>query len=129
MSVTDSGGEDRVLPAIVYGLYLLGLVTVLTIPIGLIIALSNRGAAGPRTQSHYVFQAGTVWAALGWWIIGGLMLVVGAILSVVLVGVPIFLVGLLIFAVGHIWFGLRCVLGAYYLLKGQAYPRPRTWLF
>lgn len=129
MSVIDRGGEDRLLPAIVYGLYLLGLVTVLTIPIGLIVALSNKGSAGPRTRSHYVFQAGTVWTALGWWVIGGLMLVLGAVLSVILVGVPIFLVGLLIFAVGHLWFALRCILGSYYLLRDEPYPRPRSWLF
>ncbi len=129
MSLIDRGGEDRVLPAIVYGLYLLGLATFLTIPVGLVVALSAQGKAGPRTRSHYVFQARTVWTALGWWIIGGLILVTGGVLSLVLVGVPIFLLGLLIFAVGHIWFAVRCLLGAYYLLRGEAYPRPRTWLF
>lgn len=129
MSVYSDTGEDRILPAIVYGLYLLGFFTGLPIAIGFIVAWANKGGAAPRTRTHYVFLVNTVWRALGWWIIGSVLVVIGVMLSVVLVGVPILLVGILIFAVGHIWFGLRCCVGLLYLLKDEAYPRPRSWLF
>lgn len=129
MSVIDNGGEDRLLPAIVYGLYLLGLVAFITIPVGLIVAWANKGAAGPRTRSHYVFQIRTLWTALGWWVIGLVLIIFGVPFSFVLVGLPFLALGLLIFSVGHIWFGLRCLVGCYYLARGEGHPRPRTWLF
>lgn len=128
MTVYSSASEDRVLPAIVYGLYLLGLVTGLPILVGLVVALANTGGAGPRMRTHYIFQSRSVWTALGWWLIGVLLIVFGIPLSLVLVGVPMIVVGALIFAVGHIWFALRCVLGLFYLVKDEAYPRPRAWL-
>jgi uncharacterized membrane protein len=128
MTVYSSASEDRVLPAIVYGLYLLGLVTILPIIIGFVVALANTGGAGPRMRTHFIFQSRSVWTALGWWVVGALLIVFGIPLSLVLVGVPMIVVGALIFSVGHIWFGLRCILGLLYLLKDEAYPRPRTWL-
>lgn len=120
--------EDRSIPAVVYGLYLLGLINGLTIFVGLIVAYANKDGAGPRMQSHYVFQIRTFWTAIAWWVVGLTMLFWGAILSFILVGIPILVLGGLIFAVGHIWFALRCVLGIVYLSRGEAYPRPRTWL-
>jgi uncharacterized membrane protein len=120
--------EDRSLPAIVYGLYLLGLMNGLTVFVGLIVAYANKGAAGPRMRSHYIFQIRTFWTALAWWVIGGWLVLFGAPLSLVLIGVPMIILGILIFAVGHIWFALRCVLGAVYLARDEPYPRPRTWL-
>ena len=121
-------GEDRSLPAVVYGLYLLGLINGLTVFIGLVIAYANKDAAGPRMHTHYLFQIRTFWTALGWWVIGGTLLFWGAILSLVLVGIPMVILGGFIFAVGHIWFALRCALGAVYLARDEPYPRPRTWL-
>ena len=44
--------EDRTMPAVVYGLYLLGLANLITVFIGLIIAYANRGSAGPAMASH-----------------------------------------------------------------------------
>jgi uncharacterized membrane protein len=124
----DALDEDRALPAVVYGLYLLGLVNGLTILVGLVIAYANKGRAGPRMLSHYVFQIRTFWTAIGWWIIGATLVVWGFPLMLVLVGFPMMVLGGLIFAAGHIWFGLRCILGVVYLARGEAYPRPRTWL-
>ncbi len=124
----DPPDEDRLLPAVVYGLYLLGLMNGLTIFVGLIIAYANKDSAGPRMQSHYIFQVRTFWTAIGWWVIGLSLIVWGAIFSIILVGVPFLILGGLIFAVGHIWFAARCIIGSVYLLRGHAYPRPRTWL-
>ncbi len=121
--------EDRALPAITYGLYLIGLANGLTILVGLMVAYANRGSAGPRMRSHYVFLIRTVWVALGWWIVGGGLILLGLPLSLVLVGLPMIGLGLLMFTVGHIWFAVRCVVGALYLLRGEAYPRPDSWLF
>src|SRR5271170_411326 len=110
----DRYDESRVLPGVIYALYLLGLGNGLTVLVGLIIAYANKDLAGPRMRSHYIFQIRTFWTAIGWWIIGLTLIVWGAILSLILVGVPIFALGIMIFAVGHIWFALRCILGGVY---------------
>jgi uncharacterized membrane protein len=128
LTADDGADESRVLPAVVYALYLLGLMNGLTVFVGLIIAYANKDGAGPRMRSHYIFQIRTFWTAIGWWIIGGALLFWGIPLAFILVGIPLVVLGGLIFAVGHIWFALRCILGALYLAQGEAYPRPRSWL-
>jgi uncharacterized membrane protein len=120
--------EDRTLPFVVYALYLIGLVNGLTILVGLVIAYANRDGAGPRAQSHYIFQIRTFWTAIGWWVIGLVLLCWGIPLSLILIGVPLVVLGGLIFALGHIWFALRCIVGLIHLSRWEAYPRPRTWL-
>jgi uncharacterized membrane protein len=121
--------EDRSLAFIIYGLYLLGMANGLTILVGLVVAYANRDGAGPRALSHYIFQIRTFWTAIGWWIIGGALILLGLPLSLVFVGVPMVMLGGHIFAVGHLWFGLRCLTGLVYLARDEAYPRPRSWLF
>jgi uncharacterized membrane protein len=122
------GDEHRTLPGVVYALYLLGLSNGLTVLIGLVIAYANKDRAGPRMRSHYIFQIRTFWTAIGWWIVGGALIVWGIPLMLIGVGFVLLWLGGLIFAVGHLWFALRCILGAVYLVRGEAYPRPRTWL-
>jgi len=121
--------EDRGLAFIIYGLYLLGLINGLTIIVGLVVAYANRDGAGQRVRSHYIFQIRTFWTAIGWWIIGGALVMFGVPLSLVFVGIPMVMLGGLIFAVGHVWFGVRCLAGLVYLARDEAYPRPRSWLF
>jgi uncharacterized membrane protein len=122
--------EDRVLPAVIYGLYLFGAFSALiTVIIGLVIAYVNRGAAGARMESHYSFLIRTFWMTLGWIAIGGLLTLVGGVLSLVLIGLPILGLGLLILSLFGLWFIARCCLGAYYLARDEAYPRPDSWLF
>lgn len=120
--------EDRTLPAVAYGLYLLGLANVITIFIGLFIAYANRRDAGPVMASHYTFLIRTFWLSIGWFVIGGLLLLVGIPLSFVLIGIPAVLLGAFIMGVVWIWFAVRCVLGVIYLARGEAYPRPLNWL-
>jgi uncharacterized membrane protein len=127
-SVLDPAREDRTLPMLVYILYLVGLINGLTIVIGLIIAYASKEGAGARTQTHYVFQIRTVWTALAWWIIGGILIFWGIPLSFLLIGIPLVILGGLILAAVHIWFAVRCILGLIFLSQGDAYPRPRTWL-
>jgi len=129
MTATDyRAEEDRTLPTVVYALYLLGLINGLTVLIGLIIAYANRDRAGPAMESHYVFQIRTFWIAIAWWIIAAVLFLWGIPLSLILVGVPLVVAGGLILAMTHIWFALRCILGLVYVSRGEAYPRPRTWL-
>jgi uncharacterized membrane protein len=96
--------------------------------IGLIIAYSNRDRAGPVMESHYTFQIRTFWIAIAWWIIAGILFLWGIPLSFIIVGVPLLMAGALILAMTHIWFALRCILGLVYVSRGEAYPRPRSWL-
>jgi len=120
--------EDRTMPAVVYGLYLLGLASGFTILIGVIVAYARRGDAGPRMETHYTFQIRSFWLSIGWFLIGAAMIFWGAIFSVVLVGLPFFALGWLIVGLVGAWFTLRAIVGVIYLARDEAYPRPRAWL-
>jgi uncharacterized membrane protein len=120
--------EDKILPAVVYGLYLLGFTNGLTFIVGLIVAYLNRDEAGPINESHYTFAIRTFWLSIAWFLIGLALFLAGLVLAIVLVGIPVMLVGGLIMGAVGVWFAVRCVLGIYYLAKGEAYPRPRSWL-
>ena len=120
--------EDRTMPAVVYGLYLLGLANGITILIGLIVAYANRGGAGPMMASHYNFLIRTFWLSIGWFVIGGVMVLFGIPLSIVLIGIPAVMLGVFIMGAVGVWFAVRCVLGVIYLARGEAYPRPNNWL-
>jgi len=122
--------EDRVLPAVVYGLYLFSLPSALiALFIGLVVAYANRATAGPRMATHYEFLIQTFWKSLWWFLIAGALCVVGGVFSVVLIGLPVLLVGILIFCAVGFWFFARCVIGLIYLAQDEAYPRPDAWLF
>jgi uncharacterized membrane protein len=121
--------EDRVMPGVAYGLYLLGPVTGgVTMIIGLIVAYANLADAGPRTFSHYRFLIRTFWLSIAWLIIAGGMMLFGAPLSLVLIGLPFLWLGWFIFGAVGVWYLVRCVVGLIFLGRGDAYPRPRTWL-
>ena len=119
--------EDRTMPAVVYGLYLLGIANGLTILLGLILAYAQRGDAGARMRSHYTFLIRTCWLWLAWILIGGLLVAIGIPLSVILIGVPILALGWAIIGLVHIWFALRAIVGVIYLARDEAYPRPHSW--
>jgi len=121
--------EDKVMPAVVYGLYLLGLTNGFTIVIGLVVAYANRASAGPQMATHYEFLIRTFWMAIGWFLIGVALVVIGIPLTLVLIGVPMWLLGGFICGAVGIWFAIRSILGVVYLARGDAYPRPMTWLF
>lgn len=125
----DTVSEDRMMPAIVYGLYLLGTVNGLTALVGLALALANRNRAGERMRTHYTFQVRSCWLWLAWMIIGILLIVVGAPFSFLLIGLPLFAAGWAIIGLVEAWFVVRAVMGAVYLARDEAYPRPNTWFF
>lgn len=121
--------EDRVLPAVVYALYIFGAMSMLiTVIIGLIIAYANRTTAGPRMATHYHFLIQTFWKTIWWFLIGLVATVVGFVLSFILIGLPVLAAGILILCVVGVWFYVRCVVGLVYLIQDEAYPRPDAWL-
>ena len=124
----DSVEEDKVLPIVVYALYLLGFTNGLTFLVGLIVAYVNRETAGPINASHYTFAIRTFWLSIWWFLVGLGLIFVGLALLVLLIGIPIMIVGGTIIGAISVWFVVRTILGLVYLLKGEAYPRPRTWL-
>jgi uncharacterized membrane protein len=126
---TSAAHEGRTLPAIIYGLYLLGVANGATAVLGLVLALANRGGAGERMRTHYTFLIRSCWLWLAWMVIGILLLVVGAPLSLVLVGVPLLLLGKAIIGLTEAWFIIRVVLGAIRLARNEAYPRPYSWFW
>jgi uncharacterized membrane protein len=127
-NVSYGAVEDRTMPAVVYGLYLLGLANGLTILVGLIIAYVNRDRAGPRMRTHYTFLIRTFWLAIAWALIGVALIFWGGIFSLVLIGLPFFALGWLILGAVGIWFFLRTILGVIYLARDEPYPRPHAWL-
>ena len=128
--VTDRPHEDRVLPAVVYALYLLSLPSAwVAVLIGLVLAYANRDTAGSRMASHYHFLIQTFWKSIWWAVIGLVLVIVGGIFSVLLIGIPVLIAGALILAGVHIWFYVRVAVGLIYLVQDQPYPRPDAWLF
>ena len=121
--------EERVLPAVAYILYLVGLTHGVTVLFGLLIAYFNRADASPKMQTHYTFIIRTFWLSIGWFLIGLALIVFGFPLMLVLIGFPMIAVGVTICGSVIAWSAVRCVLGGYYLLKDEAYPRPQSWLF
>lgn len=120
--------EDKVLPIVVYALYLLGFTNGLTFLAGLIVAYVNRDTAGPINASHYTFAIRTFWLSIGGFLAGLALFLVGMALAVLLIGIPMLIAGGAIMSVISVFFVVRTILGLVYLLKGEAYPRPQAWL-
>ena len=120
--------EDKVLPIVVYVLYLLGFTNGLTFLVGLIVAYLNRDMAGPINASHYTFAIRTFWLSIWWFLIGAALIGFGVVLLVLLIGIPMIVAGGAIIAAISIWFVVRTIMGLAYVIKGEAYPRPRSWL-
>ena len=119
-----TASEDRTLPAVCYALYLIGLTHGLITIIGLIIAYASRDQAGPKMYSHYTWLIRTFWVGIGAFVAGCLLLMVGIPLSFILIGIPIVALGGFLMAVAWVWCAVRLVLGAIYLSRDEAYPRP-----
>ena len=120
--------EDRTMPAVVYALYLIGIVNGLTVLVGVVLAYLNRGQSGARMRTHYTFLIRTFWLWIVWMLIGGALIVWGGIFSLILIGLPFFALGWAIVGLVHIWFALRAILGVIYLARDEPYPRPYSWL-
>jgi uncharacterized membrane protein len=120
--------EDRTMPGVVYALYLIGIANGVTVLIGLVLAMMNRGGAGPRMRSHYTFLIRTCWLWLVWMAIGAALILWGALFSLILIGIPFLALGWAIIGLVHVWFALRAILGVIYLARDEPYPRPYSWV-
>jgi len=107
--------DDKTLPAVVYALNLAGLVTGgLTSVVAVALAYVSRKGAPEWLQSHYLFQIRTFWLSLLIGLIGGLLSFVG--------------IGFLVLLALGVWIAVRSIMGLSWLLKGQAYPTPNSWM-
>ncbi len=119
--------DDRVGPGAVYALYILSFLTVwFTAVIGVIVAYVLRDRAGPMARSHYDFQIATFWWSLPALALVLVLAAVGFPLLFILIGFPILMASGFIFLAWFIWFVVRCIVGAVYLARGEAHPRPDT---
>ncbi len=116
--------EDRLMPAVTYGLYFVGLFTGVPILAGAVLAYVVRAKAGPAMQTHYTYLIRTFWGAVLWSIAGGALIIVGIPTSIVLVGIPLLMLGGAILGLVYLWILLRLVVGSIHLLQGEAHPRP-----
>ena len=123
-----SATEDRTLPAVAYGLYLLAFATGITAIVGLIIAYAQRDSAGPVAASHYTFLIRTFWIGLATCVVDGVLFGVVALLSIILIGFPIMGLAWLVLALVGVWWAVRSIVGVIYLARGEAYPRPHALL-
>jgi uncharacterized membrane protein len=128
IETTAPATEDRTLPAVVYGLYLIGLTHGITTLIGLVIAYASRDNAGPRMYSHYTWLIRTFWMTLAIFAIALAMMVVGGILSLILIGIPIFAMSFVVMGAAWVYCAVRLVIGLVHLARDEEIPRPYALL-
>ena len=126
MTYQDAGAasDDKTLPAVCYGLYLLAFATGITAIIGLVIAYAQQGQASATMRTHYTFMIRTFWLGVLLMVVSSVVMGIGAVLSIILIGIPIMALAGLMFAASAVWYGVRCIVGLVYLSRGEPYPRP-----
>ena len=112
-STERTGNAD--MAKIIYVLYLIGLVTGITILVGVVMAYIYRDDAPEWLRTHYESQIRMFWMGLLYCLIAGLLLVI--------------LVGFLLYFVIAVWWIIRCVKGLKHLDQRSAYPDHRGWAF
>ncbi len=110
--------SDRLVPVLVYGLFLASFVTVgLAVVIGGVIAFLKRGDVEPWANSHLT---NAIYAA-GY-----------GVLYFVLASVPVLisfgLLAWIIYPLIGIWFFIRTLLGLIAAIDGRPYPNPRGFI-
>jgi uncharacterized membrane protein len=100
---------------IVYVLYLIGLVTGLTILIGVVMAYIYKDESPEWLRTHYESQIRVFWIGILYCIVATLLIFV--------------LIGFLLYFVIAVWWIVRCVKGLKYLDQKAAYPDYQSWAF
>jgi uncharacterized membrane protein len=100
---------------IVYVLYLIGLVTGITILVGVVMAYIYKDESPEWLRTHYESQIRLFWIGLLYCVIAGILTAI--------------LIGLLLFVVIAVWWIIRCVKGLKYLDQRAAYPDYQSWTF
>jgi uncharacterized membrane protein len=105
--------DERQMALIIYILLLIPFSLGVTHIVGLVLAYVSRDTAPEWLKSHYTFQIRTFWLGLAYFAL--------ACLSVFI------LIGLALVPAVIVWYIVRCALGLNRLMRGEAYPNPRTW--
>jgi uncharacterized membrane protein len=113
VSAERAGSPD--MAKIVYVLYLIGLLTGVTLIIGVVMAYIYRDEAPDWLRTHYDAQIRIFWIAILYSVIAGILIAV--------------LIGILLFFAIAVWWIIRCVKGLKYLDQGVAYPNYQSWTF
>ena len=113
VSAERTGSPD--MAKIIYVLYLIGVVTGITMIIGVVMAYIYKDDSPEWLRTHYDAQIRIFW-------IGILYSVIAGILTVVLIGI-------LLFFVIAVWWIVRCVKGLKYLDQKTAYANYESWAF
>ncbi|HYG26375.1 MAG TPA: hypothetical protein VD906_05675 [Caulobacteraceae bacterium] len=120
--------DERALPGIVYALYVCQFFTGFTVLIGVIMAYVCRDRSDGIARSHYDFLISTFWRSIPFLLLVAVSGTIGLVLSIVLIGIPILAFAAFLFVVICVWYLVRLVIGAVHLARGEAHPRPDTWL-
>jgi len=113
VSAERTGSPD--MAKIIYVLYLIGLLTGITLIIGVVMAYIYKDDSPEWLRTHYDAQIRIFW-------IGILYSVIAGILTAVLIGI-------LLFFVIAVWWIVRCVKGLKYLDQKTAYANYESWAF
>ena len=100
---------------IIYVMYLIGVVTGITMIIGVVMAYIYKDDAPEWLRTHYDAQIRIFWIGILYCIVAGLLLFV--------------LIGFLLYLVIAVWWIVRCVKGLKYLDQRQPYPDYQSWAF
>ena len=100
---------------IIYVLYLIGLVTGLTILVGVVMAYIYKDDSPEWLRTHYESQIRLFWMGILYCIVATLLIFV--------------LIGFLLYLVIAIWWIVRCVKGLTHLDQRTAYPDYQSWAF
>jgi uncharacterized membrane protein len=100
---------------IVYVLYLIGLLTGVTMIIGVVMAYIYRDESPEWLRTHYEAQIRVFWIGILYCIIAGLLIFL--------------LIGFLLYLVIAVWWIVRCIKGLKYLDQRQPYPDYQSWTF
>jgi uncharacterized membrane protein len=113
VSAERTGSPD--MAKIIYVLYLIGLLTGVTIVIGVVMAYIYKDESPDWLRTHYDAQIRIFWIAMLYSVIAGILIAV--------------LIGILLFFVIAVWWIIRCVKGLKYLDQRAAYPNYQSWAF
>jgi uncharacterized membrane protein len=106
---------DRGMAGVVYALYLIGFITVVTAVAGVIIAHLKVRHSENTLATHFQFQVRTFW-------IGLLYFALGWVLLYVVIGAPMLIWW-------FVWTLVRLIKGIILLNDRSPISRPRSWLF
>jgi uncharacterized membrane protein len=111
VSAERTGNPD--MAKIVYVLYLIGLLTGITMIIGVVMAYIYRDESPEWLRTHYESQIRIFWIGILYCIIAGLLIFL--------------LIGFLLYLFIAVWWIVRCVKGLKYLDLRQPYPNYQSW--